>query len=107
MKNIPSKLLMENGRVNGLFYSINDKKLFWIPNYYTNGSGNLEQLLKNLKEGKSILRHFVKRGSIHTSEILVSRRYKSMWYFSVETEVCPKEAFEIGKDWTMWKWIQD
>lgn len=106
-KAVPAKNAITQKQINGLFYSENDKQLFWIPNYYTNGSGGLTQLRKNLKEGESVLRAFVPKGEIGCSEILKSSRYKSMWYFSIDCDTCPKEAFKLGKDWTMFGWIQN
>lgn len=103
------KLKEHEGRSDGLFYSPSEKILFWIPAYYTNGTGMLENLIKNLKEGEDVLRHFsgVQDGNIYTSEILVSRRYKSKWYFSIHCEECPKEAYRISNDWTMQTWISN
>ncbi len=116
-------------QMEGLFYSVQDKKLFFIPNYYTHGTGTLENLRKNLSDGESVLRQFVATGEIYCDEIKQSRRYKHMWYFSVDCETAPKEAFVIGeidekeeqevreaglseetiknRRWTMWKWIHD
>lgn len=31
--------------MEGLFYSIKDKKLFYVPSYYTHGTGQLTQLI--------------------------------------------------------------
>lgn len=99
-----SKLLHQ-----GLFYSSADEKLFWIPNYYTHGSGDLNQLIKNLKQGKRILKKFVPKGNVSCDEIRKSSRYKSMWYFSIHCpkEQAPKQAYALGESWTMFKWIEN
>lgn len=93
--------------VKGLFYSSAEKKLFFIPDYYTNGTGSLSVLRKNLESSERVLRNYSHQGEIQCGEILQSSRYKSMWYFSVDCDYCPAKAFDLGKDWTMMKWIQN
>jgi len=88
-----------------LFYSEVDKRLFYVPNYYTGGTGMLKDLRKGLEDGEAQLRKHVKEGDIYCSEILHSRRYKSMWYFAVHCDTPPQEAFKLGPDWTMWAWL--
>jgi len=88
-----------------LFYSKQDKKLFYIPSYYTHGTGLLTHLVSNLKKGEEIIKAFAPDGEIYCREITDSSRYKSMWYFCVSLEECPKEAFELGDEWTMHAWI--
>jgi len=98
---------MNNRPIEGLFYSTVEKKLFYIPTYYTHGTGMLKNLIKNLEEGRKVLRQFAPIGDIYCDEIRKSSRYKSAWYFSVKTGVCPEEAFQLGEDWTMFKWIEN
>ena len=93
--------------IDGLFYSTTEKKLFFIPKYYTHGTGMLDNLIENLEEGKAMLRKFVPTGEIYCDEIRKSSRYKSMWYFSIELDKAPAEAFELGEDWSMFKWIEN
>jgi hypothetical protein len=94
-----------NVRNGKLFYSESEKLLFWIPNYYTHGNGYVDNLIKNLKEGESVLREYVKDGDIFCDEIKQSRIYESKWYFGIKCEVCPDDAFKFGNDWTLFKWI--
>jgi len=98
---------MNKDEIDGLFYSKKDKKLFFIPKYYTHGTGMLETLIENLEEGRNILRKFAPTGVIYCDEIRKSRRYKSMWYFAVKTDECPKEAFGLDNDWSMMEWIEN
>ena len=96
--------------IEGLFYSKTDKKLFYIPNYYTHGTGMVKVLIENLKECEAVIRKFAPEsvsGDVYCREITKSSRYKSMWCFSVDFETCPDEAFELGDDWTMTKWIEN
>lgn len=94
--------------MEGLFYSTKEKKLFYIPPYYCHGTGELENLRKNLTDCESVLRKYQKEGDIYCDLINVSRRYKSNWYFfSINCENPPKEAFQLGDNWTMFQWIRD
>lgn len=94
-------------QIPGLYYSSKEKILFYIPNYYTNGTGLLNGLIENLKAGEAILRQFEPTMSIYCREITKSSRYKYMWYFKVFLDTCPEEAFELGKDWTFNSWIEN
>lgn len=40
-------------KIEGLFYSQKERLLFFIPNYYTNGTGMLKVLYRNLNEAES------------------------------------------------------
>jgi hypothetical protein len=95
-----------------LFYSVNEKKLFWITGY-TDNSYNINVMISMLTNNKN---HFIKIGNlkknaqINTDMILKSSRYKNMRYFwvdKIEIENVPKEAFQISNDWTMDKWIEN
>ena len=93
--------------MKGLFYSTTEKILFYIPRHYTNGTGMLKVLYKNLQEAESILRQFQPISDIYVSEIYKSSRYLGMWSFHTTLNECPKEAFVLGDYWTMSKWIQN
>jgi len=90
-----------------LFYSVNEQLLFWIPNYYTHGTGKLDNLIKNLNEGKKVIQKFIPKAEVSCDEITTSSRYKYMWYFSAKCEKPPKEAFILDGAWTMYKWIRN
>lgn len=92
--------------MKGLFYSPKEKLLFYIPPYYTNGTGMLKVLYKNLQEAEAILRQFQPISDIYVTQIYESRRYKRTWSFHTTLNKCPKEAFQLDEDWTMSKWIQ-
>lgn len=97
-----------NGQIDRLFYSETDQRLFYIPPYYTNGTRMLDQLIKNLTDAATILRGIMgNEGEIYCDKIRTSRRYKGMWYFAMHCEVAPPQAFQLGKDWDMFKWIED
>lgn len=93
--------------MEGLFYSTEEKILFYIPNHYTNGTGLLKVLYKNLQEAEQVLRQFQPISDIYCKEITTSTRYKYMWCFYTVLNECPKEAFELGKGWTVDKWISN
>lgn len=93
--------------MQGLFYSTKEKILFYIPRNYTNGTGMLKVLYKNLQEAEAIIRQFQPISDIYVSEIYKSRRYLGMWSFHTTLDVCPEEALQLGEDWTMSKWIND
>ena len=93
--------------MKGLFYFPKEKILLYIPDYYTNGTGILSNLIENLKAAESILRHFQPVGNIYSSEITKSRRYLHMWEFHTSLDTCPKEAYEISGDWTVNQWIEN
>jgi len=91
--------------MQGLYYSTKEKILFYIPNYYTNGTGMLKVLYKNLQEAEAIIRQFQPISDIYVSEIYKSSKYLGMWSFHTTLDVCPEEAFQLSEDWTMSKWI--
>ncbi len=91
-----------------LFYSISEKSLFWIAGY-TDNSCNVREIVSVLENNR---RHFVsncklpKNALVNTDYITSSSRYKSMRYFWInDIETPPKDAFVLGEDWTMHKWI--
>lgn len=90
----------------GVYYSIKENRLFYIPSHYTNGSNDLTLLKTNLKRGERILRQFVQSGNITCGEIIDSKRHKGKWYFSI---LCPPEKVPetITKlnHFTMWEFI--
>ncbi|MBK7362627.1 MAG: hypothetical protein IPJ01_10065 [Micavibrio sp.] len=93
-----------------LFYSTSEKKLFWIAGY-TDNSYNVKEIVSTLTNNRN---HFIKtcklpeKSLVRTDYITKSSRYKSMRYFWVDNiKTPPKNAFELGDDWTMDKWISN
>lgn len=93
-----------------LFYSVSEKKLFWIAGY-TDNSYNVKEIVSTLTNNRN---YFIKNCKltentvVRTDYITQSSRYKSMRYFWVDNiETPPKDAFELGDDWTMDKWISN
>lgn len=93
-----------------LFYSELEKRAFYIPNYYMDSQSNVEKFCANLLEEKRKFAGMVgcMESDISTIYITESSRYKYMRAFYVwNIEVAPKDAFALGSDWTMFKWIEN
>ena len=96
---------------NELFYSGDEKILFWVAGY-TDNTQHVNTILENLKNLRD---HFVRlggKGAIKTDFITESRRYKYMRYFwceDMEEKDVPEDAFRItgANGWTMRKWLTD
>jgi hypothetical protein len=93
-----------------LFYSLSEKKLFWVAGYTDNSYG-VKEIISVLENNRN---YFIKscklptNALVKTDYITVSRRYKSIRYFWVDdVETPPKEAFILNDDWTMHKWISN
>jgi hypothetical protein len=98
---------MSNKKSKDLFYSPKENLLFWIPGY-TDNSDNVEDIVKMLmlhSKELSFLHVSYEVKDVKTFYVSNSSRYKNMRVFYLETQVVPKDAFSIGKDWTMIKWI--
>lgn len=95
--------------VRDLFYSKDEKILFWVIGY----CGSSSKVKDTIKEYKKDYKRFKKLGGgndVKTIEVLTSRRYKHMRVFYCEgIENPPRNAFEISNnnDWTMWKWLEN
>ena len=95
------------------FYSETEKILFNVAGY-TDNSSNVEEIKKVLDNGVNELCELSKvkfdRKNVRTDFIRTSSRYKYMRVFyieDIEDELIPKEAFRLGKDWTMRKWLEN
>lgn len=94
--------------MKNLFYSKKEKCVFYIPNYYVNGTSYTDNLIDNLKkEVENLIKIGAERHKIISYEIRNSRRYKEMWVFYYFTDSIPKDAFEIGNNWTRDTWISN
>ncbi len=95
-----------------LFYSPTDKRLFWVAGY-TDNSYNVREIITVLESNMNFFLKevkFAKNTKVKTDYITKSRRYKSMRYFyieNVELKDVPKDAFLLGEDWDMIKWIEN
>lgn len=102
--------------MENLFYSKQEKTLFWIAGY-TDNSLNVDEIIKMLSIESKRFNEFAKVDSseIKTDYITNSHRYKSMRVFYCKTDHIPEEAFVLGADvsndnghdWTMDKWISN
>lgn len=100
--------------MSNLFYSPSEKIAFYIPDYYPDTllvNKQIEMLTKETIKFEVMLLKtdniIVDTNKICSREIEISSRYKRMrvWWLG-EINVCPLNAFEIGNDWTMDKWIK-
>lgn len=91
--------------MHGLFYSNSENILFYITSYYCNGTGTVNNLIQNLNKGIAELRKYEPDNEIYASEVLASRWCKSKWLYHVRCAIKPKDAFGLGLEWTMSKWI--
>ena len=99
---------MKTKNIEDLFYSSSEKKLFWVAGY-TDNHYDVEKTVSMLTNNRN---HFIKacnlpkNSQVATDYITKSSRYKSMRYFWIDNvENPPKDAFVLGKDWTMHGWI--
>ena len=99
--------------MSNLFYSKTDNFLFWVAGYTKDGNvQDVAQMIEALKENAT---HFAQIASVpfeHVKTTFLNRssRYKYMrvFYCTLPVEKVPDEAYVIeGKDWNMWKWLED
>lgn len=94
--------------MKNLFYSTKEKILFWITGYTRDlNTYNVKEICESLQKNQDNFKKNGGEGVIKTKEITKSRRYKRMRVFWCKKENSEKEAFELGEDWTMDKWIGD
>lgn len=91
-----------------LYYSKKDNILFFISGYPFESS-NVMGIIEELKNGRN---YFIKlcgldkSAQVETEIVTHSRRYKQMRvYYIRECKMPPNNAFKLGEDWTMDKWI--
>lgn len=102
-----------------LFYSENEKILFWVAGYTLIDNTQLvDQIIDDLRKRWNDFVYDVAKlppartKEVKTDYITESRRYKFMrvfWCENVEPEDVPENAFNITGEngWTMWKWLKD
>ena len=94
-----------------LYYSEHDKRLFWVAGYTDNASG-VDTHIRMLTAKRDIFLKMcgLESGNVKTEYVTKSTRYKSMRYFwidEIESSEAPEEAYRLGSDWTMIKWIEN
>ena len=91
-----------------LFYSPSEKRAFWVSQCHI--PDNIDDLISTLKQYKQEFIAHLKNitiQSVYTTTISTSNEYRGhtvFWADNIET--CPTDFFEIGHDWTMWKWLK-
>lgn len=89
-----------------LFYSVKDKKLFWVAGYAN--EINVKSLISTLTNNYNYFYKICKVKEINTDVLRKSRKYKDMRVYWCDTETIPEEAFVIKNDyWDMWKWLEN
>ena len=93
-------------KFDDLFYSLKEKKMFYIAGYVDNSSKIYENI-KVLEEGENNVKKLIgtDKCEVSTRYIEKSSRYKSMRVFYADTTIIPPNAFVLGKDWDMWNWL--
>lgn len=91
-----------------LFYSKKESILFFIAGY-PDSSNNVKGIIEELKNGRNYfirLCGLTQSAQVETEIVTSSRRYKHMRMFYIkDCKTAPKDAFQIGDDWTMDKWV--
>lgn len=93
-------------KFDDLFYSLKEKKMFYVAGYVDN-SDKITETLKVLKEGETNIKKLIGSDKCEISSRYIERssRYKSMRVFYVDTRIIPPNAFALNNDWDMWKWL--
>lgn len=97
----------EEGRMDNLFYSKNEKRLFWIAGYTDNNPGAVASAIMLIESAKKLAGKAEKDPTdVNTFFVDESNRYKNMRVYWVDTEKIPEDAFIIDGNWTMMNWIR-
>lgn len=89
-----------------LFYSTQEGILFWVAGYTRDGNTeNVQEIIASLKENAQT---FADHAGVPFEKVLTfyntrPPRYQYMRIFYAYCE--NKGGFELGKDWTMYKWL--
>ena len=92
-----------------LFYSGDEKILFWVVGY-TDNTNKVDEIVEMHVNNKQKFIDMGGIGDIKTTYITTSRRYKHMRvYYCDGVENPPEKAFQITSKngWTMNKWLED
>lgn len=106
--------------MEGLFYSKDEKILFWVTGYcWVDSTQNITEQISGLNEKRKEFLFSIKPenqpedayNKIKTYQIQTSRRYKYMrvfWLEGIKPNQVPEEAYNItSSDWTMQKWLEN
>lgn len=90
------------------YYSNSDKIAFMIVGY--DNPSEVNELMKTLKRGKAKILKLIKKADaeVFTTIVSESSRYKHMRVFyirDIPRKYVHSSAFELGKDWSMHKWL--
>ena len=88
------------------FYSTVSKRVFFIPNFYTNGSGLLNNLIENLTDAKLFMQEQLGINECYSCEITKSKRFQYMWLFQAPHNGENLPNFVTVIDFDMWDFIQ-
>jgi len=93
-------------KFDDLFYSLKEKKMFYVAGYVDNSS-KVSECIKVLEEGEKNIKKLIGTNKCEVSSRYIekSSRYKSMRVFYVDTRIIPPNAFVLNADWDMWKWL--
>lgn len=96
--------------MTNLFYSENEEILFWIAGYTADNNSSLViNKINSLKENALLFAKAsgCKLGTIRTIYVRDRSKYKFNRVFYCESpKNIPEGTFHIGKDWTIWKWLE-
>lgn len=110
---------MSTQPLSNIFYSVEEKTLFWLTNTGESSTSNLVEKVQFLYADAQTFASGagIDISQVKTFEVLKSSQYKYMRCFYVEnfTGNVPAEAFNIGgvrsdgtkSDWTMRDWIHN
>jgi hypothetical protein len=93
-----------------LFYFESENWLCLVAGYTEDGNtSNVSKMIKSLESNAKEFAALagVDIHEVQTHYISQSQRYKNMrcFYAKASPKNVPKEAFTLGKDWTMHKWL--
>lgn len=93
-----------------LFYSNEEKILFYIAGYTQDHHlSNVVEMTTDLMNNAIKFANEVgcDLSQVKTTFIEKSSRYKYMRVFYINSDEPKLDAFELGGDWTMWKWLEN
>lgn len=89
-----------------LFYSTEEGILFWVAGYTRDGNTNsVKEIVQSLEENAKT---FAEKAEVDFDKVLTlyNERPPRYQYMRIFYAYCKnKGGFELGKDWTMYKWL--
>jgi hypothetical protein len=92
------------------FYSSKDGYLFLIAGYTADlNTFSVEAIIKSLSDHAT---RFAQWSGVHPSQVQTYKiqknsRYENMRVFYAKSTTPPEDAYQLGPDWEMTKWIHD